>query len=66
MSTKEIEDIEKIKSFAFNIRKNILEMALWFETLMPERYKIFYDQYGDIEHFYIYRTFEVLDEFIKN
>ena len=28
MSTKEIEDIEKIKSFAFNIRKNILEMAL--------------------------------------
>ncbi len=28
MSTKEIEDIEKIKSFAFNIRKSILEMAL--------------------------------------
>jgi len=46
-------------------KDNILEVAIWFETLLPERYKLFFDDYGDIEDFNINRTFILNDNFVR-
>ena len=46
-------------------KNNLLEVAIWFESLLPTRYKIFLDEYGDIVDFTIYRIFEPSDKFIK-
>ena len=77
--TEDFFDIAQLLHTAFDIditinndfifrnlcKNNTLEMAMWFQTLLPDRYVLFYDEYGDIQDFNIIRNFEFSDTIVK-